>query len=83
MSFNSLIFLVFFSVLLILYYTLFRRYQKQLLLAASICFYCFAGPQHILYIFAASGITYFCARKIAVSDKKRAARFLKIDFLLN
>ncbi len=82
MSFNSLVFLVFFSVLLILYYTLFRRYQKQLLLVASICFYCFAGPQHILYILAASGITYFCARKIAVSDKKRAARFLKVDFLL-
>lgn len=61
MSFVSLSFLTFYSLTLLLYYTLCRTWQSLLLLGASILFYCFGGPKYIIYILIVMLSTYFSA----------------------
>ena len=50
MSFATTQFLAFFGALLLLYYTVPRRWQWKLLLAGSLFFYWFAGWWCLIYI---------------------------------
>lgn len=61
MSFTTLNFIIFFAVVCFAYYLLPFPLRKYLLLAASWCFYMFAGPALILLILAGTAISYFAA----------------------
>lgn len=50
MLFTSYGFLAFLAAVLVLYYTLCRRFQWQLLLAASYLFYYWSGPKNLIFI---------------------------------
>ena len=65
MLFTSYEFLGFAAAVLLLYYLLPGRFQWPLLLAASCLFYCFAGPDNLIYIVPTALTTWFSARRIA------------------
>ena len=64
MLFTSYGFLAFLAAVLVLYYTLCRRFQWQLLLAASYLFYYWSGPKNLIFIMVTTVTTYFAALKI-------------------
>lgn len=64
MGFNTLSFIPFLLIVILLYFTVFRKCQWIFLLIASIAFYLFAGPKYIVFIIISSLSTYFFARKI-------------------
>jgi D-alanyl-lipoteichoic acid acyltransferase DltB (MBOAT superfamily) len=78
MSFLSLGFAVFFAAALILYYTLPKKTQPYLLLAASIVFYLFSGPKYIIYLLASTAVTYLCAIAAGRTASDFAARAPKL-----
>lgn len=65
MLFTSYGFLGFLAVTTILYYTLCRKFQWQLLLAASYLFYYWSGPKNLIFIMVTTVTTYFAALKIS------------------
>lgn len=64
MGFNTLSFIPFLLIVILLYFTIFRKCQWVFLLLASIAFYLFAGPKYIIFIFISLLSTYTLARKI-------------------
>lgn len=62
MLFTSYEFLLFVAVLLVGYYLVPRRWQWQLLLAASLVFYLFAGPKYLIFLLLTAASTYVTAR---------------------
>ena len=64
MGFNTLSFIPFLLIVILLYFTIFRKCQWVFLLLASIAFYLFAGPKYIIFIFISSLSTYTLAGKI-------------------
>ena len=73
MNLASAAFLAFFAALLVLYYTVPRRFQWKLLLTGNLFFYWFAGWQSFLYIGATTLTTYLTARKLdALSAQQEA-----------
>ncbi len=50
MGFNTLSFIPFLLIVILLYFTIFRKCQWVFLLLASIAFYLFAGPKYIIFI---------------------------------
>ena len=71
MSFVSLGFVAFVAVLMLLYYTLPKKTQWILLLAADVFFYYFAGRYCLIFMAVTVVSTWFCARMI---DRKNAER---------
>ncbi len=76
MSFTSFRFLLYIGILLCLYYTIPRRGQWVLLLAASCGFYLHSGPGNLCYILLTIASTYGTARIIdriqSAMDRKTA-----------
>jgi D-alanyl-lipoteichoic acid acyltransferase DltB (MBOAT superfamily) len=72
--FNSLAFLVFFSIVFALYLLLPRRAQNLWLLAASLFFYGAWDWRFLGLIFAATAIHYACGLALARSDDPRRRR---------
>lgn len=68
MLFNSLPFLIFLPVVVILYYLLAHRWRWMLLLAASYFFYGYWKVEYLALIAASTLIDFFAARYIASSD---------------
>ena len=62
MLFTSYEFLLFAALLLLGYYLIPRRWQWQLLLAASLIFYLFAGPKYLIFLLLTAASTYAAAR---------------------
>jgi len=62
MLFTSYEFLLFAALLLLGYYLIPRRWQWQLLLAASLIFYLFAGPKYLIFLLLTAASTYAVAR---------------------
>ncbi|MFH2094169.1 MAG: poly(beta-D-mannuronate) O-acetylase [Bacteroidota bacterium] len=83
MLFNSLTFLWFFPLVVILYFLLSQKYRWILLLAASYYFYMCWKPEYILLILASTLIDYYAARGIAASDNKRKRNALLVLSLLS
>lgn len=62
MQFTSLSFFLFAAVTVLLYFTVCKRVQWCLLLAASYLFYLFAGAEYLLFILYTTIVTYVTAR---------------------
>ncbi|MHB8063141.1 MAG: MBOAT family O-acyltransferase [Ruminiclostridium sp.] len=65
MLFTSHVFILFLVAVFILYYSIPKKYQWMLLLAASYLFYAFSGIKYILYILLTTVSTYFVSLKIS------------------
>ena len=84
MLFNSLQFLIFLPIVIILYYSTPFKYRWILLLAASYYFYMCWRVNYIFLILFSTLIDYFCARQIEKKKEKRKKRiFLIISLLTN
>ena len=68
MLFASYGFLLFIGLLFIVYYSIPKKYQWQLLLGASYLFYYFSGAENLLYISLTTVSTYLAAVKISALD---------------
>ncbi len=64
MLFTSHTFVIFISLLFLLYYTIPKKYQWKLLLAFSYVFYFIAGPKFLIYIIITTVTTYLAAVRI-------------------
>ena len=62
MQFTSITFFLFAALTLLLYFTLPKRTQWMVLLAASYIFYFFAGAEYLLFILYTTLVTYLTAR---------------------
>ena len=75
MVFSSLIFLFgFLIVYLAVYFFAPEKYRNQVLLAASLVFYAWSGPQFLLVLIGESLISWFCALRVARSEGVRGKR---------
>lgn len=73
MTFVSNTFLIFLFTVVILYYAVPLRFRWLVLLAASIVFYMLSGPAEIVFILAASFITWLAGRGMErVYEKQKA-----------
>lgn len=61
MTFNSIDFLLFFPIFIVLYYLFPIRWRSYVLLAASYYFYACWNPRFLLYLIPITMITYFLA----------------------
>ena len=64
MFFNSIEFMIFFAIIVILYYALPSRFQNKILLIANFFFYAFFSIKLVLYLFVCTMGTYFIGTKI-------------------
>lgn len=76
MSYQSLGFIIFSAIVLILYYLLGKKAQPWVLACANLVFYIIAGPKYLPFILVTMVVTFFTARIIGViydkADKKLA-----------
>ena len=61
MSYISLVFALFCLILLVVYYTVPKKFQWCVLLIGSIVFYLFSGVKYILYVLVTALTTYIVA----------------------
>jgi len=80
MELTGIQFLLFLCVVFLLYFTVFRKRQWVLLLAASIVFYVFAGVKYIVFIVISSLVTWLIGLKIQ-SLNNRERRLFQIKRL--
>lgn len=71
MQFTSFIFLLFAAIVLVLYYLIPGKWQWILLLAASYCFYLYAGVEYLFFILFTTASTYAATMLIARNLKKQ------------
>lgn len=76
MLFNSITFLVFFTVVVLLFYTLAHKYRWLLLLVASCVFYGAFIPEYLLILFAIILVDYYAARMMSKVQGKKRKRYL-------
>lgn len=70
MSFNSLVFLLFLAVVLLLYYLLPGKARNPLLLAASYVFYAYYSLPLTLYLLLCTLVVYATARKMDTAESR-------------
>ncbi len=84
MFFNSVIYIVFLPLVVILYYLLPHKYRWILLLAASYYFYMCWEPGYIILIVFSTLVDYFCGIKMEkYLDKKKRSPYLFFSLLTN
>ncbi|MDZ4824012.1 MAG: MBOAT family O-acyltransferase [Flavobacteriales bacterium] len=84
MLFNSLHFLVFFPVVLILFYVLPHRWRWAMLLVASYYFYMGWNAAYASLLFITTTVDYFVARRIELcSEKRDRKRWLLLSLSAN
>lgn len=84
MLFNSLTFLIFFSVVTIIYFSIPHKYRWFLLLSASCYFYMFFIPAYVLILLFTIVIDYYAGIKIEnTSDHNGKKRFLILSIIAN
>ena len=81
MLFNSLQFVLFFTIVTILYYLLNWRWRWKMLLAASCVFYMAFIPAYIFILFTTILIDYYMGIKIAQSTGRRRMVYLQISIV--
>ncbi|MBA3828674.1 MAG: MBOAT family protein [Taibaiella sp.] len=81
MLFNSIAFLLFFSVVVLLYFALRHRYRWLLLLLASCVFYAAFIPSYLLILFSLILVDYTSAIFIEKSSGKYRKRWLLISII--
>ena len=70
MTFNSIPFLIFYPVVLLLYFILPKKIRWIMLLAASYFFYAFYSPELLFLIIGTTLISWLCAKLIDKTEKK-------------
>lgn len=84
MAFNSLIFLIFFAVVLGLHsLPLSWKFKKTNLLLASYIFYAAWNPPFILLLWISTLTDWFAAKRMAVSEGARKRLYLLISIIVN
>ncbi len=84
MAFNSIQFLVFFPIVVILYFSVPGKFRWCWLLAASYFFYMSWRPEYLLLIIASTLVDYFCGMAISRSQKlSRRKLFLLVSLGVN
>jgi alginate O-acetyltransferase complex protein AlgI len=84
MLFNSIEFLIFFSILVVLYFSIAQKFRWMLLLGASYYFYMSWKPEYVLLILFTSLVSYYCGIWMhnAKTLKKRK-HFLWLSLAIN
>jgi len=84
MLFNSIQFVIFLPIVVILYFILPHKYRVFFLLAASYYFYMCWKPEYIFLIMGSTIIDYFAGIQIEKSQtRKRKKRFLILSIITN
>lgn len=84
MLFNSLIFVVFFAIVYLLYLSLSHRWQNRMLLVASYVFYGAWDWRFLSLILASTIADYFCGLGIHASrDRRRRKALLLVSLTVN
>lgn len=73
MSFTSVSFALFCLLTVFLYYTVARRFQWQLLLAASLFFYACSDVRYLIFIVTVTGSAYFVTNRFTTLRAKQTA----------
>lgn len=83
MLFNSIEFIVFFTVTVISYLLMPQRFRLHLLLVASLVFYGWTGPLFLIHLLVAAGLVYYFALAIEkAEDKPRKQTIMTIAIVL-
>lgn len=84
MIFNSLQFLIFFTVVISVYFLINSKYRWVLLLAASYYFYMSWNPAYIVLIILSTIVDYFASLKMDEQEEKRDRRkYLLLSLFVN
>ena len=83
MLFNSLHFILFLPIVVMLYYLLAPKYRWMLIFVASCYFYMAFVPAYILILFFVIGIDYFSGLLIEGSEGKRRKLYVIVSLLSN
>ncbi len=84
MLFNSIAFLFFFPIVVILYFATPYKYRWILLLAASYYFYMCWRPEYIILIILSTLVDYFVALQMsAIAEKKDRRKWLYLSLFVN
>lgn len=84
MLFNSLHFVIFFTIIFFSYYVIAHKYRWPLLLIASYYFYMCWRPEFIVLILFSTIVAYLTGNAIYNSDnEKRRKRFLTLSLICN
>jgi len=84
MLFNSFEFLVFFSILVVVYFSIAQRFRWMLLLGASYYFYMSWKPEYVLLILFTSLVSYYCGIWMHnAKTLKRRKHFLWLSLAIN
>lgn len=82
MLFNSLSFVLFFPIVIVLYFVTPNKYRWLLLLLASYYFYMSWNPSYIILIGITTLVSYYTAIKIGASEKKKTKKIMMITSLV-
>ncbi len=84
MLFNSLDFILFFSIVVLLFWVMRQKHRWVLLLAASYFFYLSWEPAYIILILFSTSIDYFACRYLTGTDNMRKKKIgLTLSIVLN
>ncbi len=82
MTFNTLDYLLFLPLIVILYYLLPNKLRNPLLLIGSYFFYACAKPALLLYLLAITAVTYLVGRKIGTAEDDHKKRWMVLGITL-
>ncbi len=84
MLFNSIPFLIFFPLVVLLYFLIPYRFRTIWLLLVSYYYYMYLDPKYALFLVASTLITYFGGRFVAAADTQRKKKlFVALSVVLN
>ena len=83
MTFNSLEFLIFFPVTLLLYFLLPKKWSRYSLLAMSLVFYLAWNVKLVFLILFTTAVSYFSALKIEKTDRKSVKKLFLVLTLVS
>jgi D-alanyl-lipoteichoic acid acyltransferase DltB (MBOAT superfamily) len=84
MKFNTLSFLVYFPIVVMLYFALPHRYRWALLLTASYYFYMCWEPAYALLLFTSTFVDYWAGLLMGkTKDKSKRRKYLYVSLLMN
>ena len=83
MTFNSLGFLIFYPIVLILYFVLPKKLTKYMLLIASYYFYLAWNFKLAVLIIVTTCVSYFCARIIEKTESKKVKKLCIVLTLIS
>lgn len=76
MIFNSITYLVFFTILFAIYYIVKSKYRNLVLLIASYIFYGYNNPYNLLLLFGITLISYFSGMLVNNSQKDKSKKII-------